>query len=255
MKGDWVISCESVVKDFVLYHNAQNSLKRRFVALFNKRYRVRKHTFRALDGVNLRVHRGEAVGLIGQNGSGKSTLLTLIAGIYPATSGHVRVRGRVIPMISLGVGFHPDLTGRENIYLNASLFGLKNTSTKLLVPEILDFAGLGEFIDEPVKTYSSGMYARLGFAVAVHLKPEILLADEILAVGDAEFQTRCLERIENLRRGGMTLIFVSHSVQQVARFCDRYVRLDHGHIAAYGPTSDLVADALERKPQSVVSRR
>lgn len=252
MKGDWVISCESVVKDFVLYHNAQNSLKRRFVALFDKRYRVHKHTFRALDGVSLRVHRGEALGLIGQNGSGKSTLLSLIAGIYPVTSGHVGLRGRVIPMISLGVGFHPDLTGLENVYLNASLFGLKNEATKALVPDILDFAGLGEFIDEPVKTYSSGMYARLGFAVAVHLKPEILLADEILAVGDAEFQTRCLERIEKLRQQGMTLVFVSHSVQQVARFCDRYVRLDHGRIVAHGPTSELLAEPVQRKPQQTV---
>ena len=251
MRRDTVISCENVSKDFELCHNPQNSLKQRFVGIFNARYRARKHLFRALDEVSLNVSRGEAVGLVGQNGSGKSTLLTLIAGIYPATSGRLQVRGRVIPMISLGVGFHPELTGIENIYLNASLFGVRNEDTARMIPDILDFAELGEFIEEPVKTYSSGMHARLGFAVAVHLQPEILLADEILSVGDAEFQTKCLSRIEQMRRQGMTLLFVSHSTQQVARFCDRYLRLDRGKVVAEGPTQEL----LETPKRAVKAQR
>lgn len=226
------IVVEHVTKDFVLQHNAQDSLKKRFIGLFHKRWRSTPHAFRAVDDVCLEVQRGEAVGLMGHNGSGKSTLLSLIAGIYPVTKGRIQTAGRLVPMIALGVGFHKELTGEENVYLNASLFGLKNREIRHLFPKICDFAGLESFIQEPVKNYSSGMHARLGFAVAVHLQPDILLADEILSVGDEEFQKRCLERIEELRRQGMTLLFVSHSAAQVRRFCDRYVRLEHGRVVA-----------------------
>lgn len=233
------ILVEHVSKDFILCHNAQDSLKKRVVGLFNKRWRAQPHRFRALEDVSLAVEPGEAVGLMGHNGSGKSTLLTLIAGIIPPTSGRIETQGRLVPMIALGVGFSGELTGEENIYLNASLFGLKNRDIRTLFPRILEFSELGEFIYEPVKNYSSGMYARLGFSVAVHLDPEIMLADEILSVGDADFQHKCLERISSLRKNGMTLLFVSHAESQVAQFCDRYVHLEHGRIIKQGSTAEL----------------
>ncbi|MGB7755384.1 MAG: ABC transporter ATP-binding protein [Salinisphaera sp.] len=238
MNEDAVV-VEHVSKDFVLQHNAQDSLKKRVIGLVNKRWRPRPHVFSALDDVSLTVRRGEALGLMGHNGSGKSTLLSLIAGIYPVSAGNIRTSGRLVPMIALGVGFHPELTGAENVYLNASLFGVKNAQTKRLFPDICEFAELGEFIHEPVKNYSSGMQARLGFAVAVHLEPEILLADEILSVGDEAFKEKCVNRIAELREGGMTLILVSHAKDQVAQFCDRFVRLDHGRVVEQGLTSEI----------------
>lgn len=241
------IVCENVTKDFVLMHNPQDSLKKRVVGLVHKRWRAKRHEFRAVDRVSFSVAQGEALGVMGSNGSGKSTLLSLIAGIYPPTSGRIRVRGRLVPMIGLGVGFSPELTGEENIYLNASLFGVKNKITRRMLRQILEFSELGEFIYEPVKTYSSGMYARLGFSVAVHLQPEILLADEILSVGDAEFQEKCLDRIEELRRNGMTMLFVSHAEGQVAQFCDRYLRIDHGCVIEQGTTKDLIKRASKNE--------
>lgn len=236
---------EHVSKDFVLQQNAQDSLKKRVIGLVHKRWRPRPHVFSALDDVSLTVRRGEALGLMGHNGSGKSTLLSLIAGIYPATAGNICIRGRLVPMIALGVGFHPELTGAENVYLNASLFGLKNWQIKRLFPEICDFAELGEFIHEPVKNYSSGMQARLGFAVSVHVEPEILLADEILSVGDEAFQEKCINRIAKLREDGLTLILVSHSRHQIARFCDHFVRLEHGRVVEQGLTSELGENEVE----------
>ena len=237
--SDAVVIAENVSKEFVLQQNAQDSLKKRVIGLVHKRWRPRPHVFSALDDVSLTVRRGEALGLMGHNGSGKSTLLSLIAGIYPATAGTIRVWGRMVPMIALGVGFHPELTGAENVYLNASLFGLKNAQTKRLFPDICDFAELGEFVSEPVKNYSSGMQARLGFAVSVHIEPEILLADEILSVGDEAFQEKCINRIAKMRESGLTLILVSHSRHQIARFCDHFVRLEHGRVVERGVTSEL----------------
>jgi len=238
---------EHVSKDFVLHHNAQDTLKKRFVGLFHKRWRPQPHIFHAVEDVSFTVARGEALGLMGHNGSGKSTLLSLIAGIYPPTAGRILTRGRLVPMIALGVGFSPELTGEENIYLNASLFGLKNRETRALFPKILEFSELGDFIYEPVKNYSSGMYARLGFSVAIHLDPEILLADEILSVGDADFQQKCLARIEEMRNGGMTLLFVSHSQDQVAQFCDRYIRMEHGKMVAAGDVANLIDSVQKQK--------
>lgn len=236
--NDYAVIVEHVSKAFVLHHNEQDSLKRRVVGLFDKRWRSQARFFQALDDVSFTVRPSEAVGLMGRNGSGKSTLLSVIAGIYPPTQGRVRTFGRLVPMIALGVGFHKELTGEENVYLNASLFGKKNDEIRRLFPKICDFAELGSFIHEPVKNYSSGMHARLAFSVAVHLDPEILLADEILSVGDQDFQARCLERIFELRRQGMTLIFVSHSPAQVRRFCDRYIRMEHGRIVEQGAVSN-----------------
>lgn len=236
---DSAVIVKNVHKEFTLTHNAQDSLKKRVVGLFHKRWRPQRRHFLALDDVSFTVKQGEALGLMGPNGSGKSTLLTLIAGIIPPSSGQIFTKGRLVPMIALGVGFSPELTGIENIYLNASLFGLKNKEIRSILSDILDFAEIGDFIYEPVKNYSSGMYIRLGFSVAVHLKPEIMLADEILSVGDKEFQRKCLTRIEHLRKKGMTLLLVSHDDSQVAQFCDRYVQLENGAIVNQGFTSEL----------------
>ncbi len=185
-------------------------------------------TISALTGVSFEVGRGEAFGLIGGNGSGKSTLLKVVAGILKPTAGRVAVSGRVSALIELGAGFHPELSGRENVFINAAVLGLERAEVERRFDSIVDFAGLGDFIDEPVKNYSSGMYVRLGFAVAVHTDPDVLLVDEVLAVGDEAFAHKCLRRIEeHLGRGG-TLLFVSHSLPLVEELCDRVLWLERG---------------------------
>lgn len=233
------IVCDGVTKDFLLIHNRQDSLKRRAIGLVHKRWRPSKRMFRAVDDVSFEVGRGEALGLMGPNGSGKSTLLSIITGIIPPSAGRVEVHGRAAPMIELGVGFNPELTGEENIYLNASLYGFRNRKIRELVPDIVEFSGLADFIDQPVKNYSSGMYARLGFSVAIHVEPDVLLVDEVMAVGDTEFKQKCFTRIRELRARGMTLLLVSHMESQIIDFCDRYIRMEHGKAVAQGPTSEL----------------
>lgn len=240
MNPGYAILCREVTKDFILVHNPQDSLKKRFIGLVHKRWRSTKIPFRAVENVSFQVEPGGAIGIMGPNGSGKSTLLTLLAGTIPLSSGNIEIMGRVAPMIELGVGFTPDLTGEENIYLNGSLYGFTNQQIHGLYSKIVEFSGLGDFIYEPVKNYSSGMYARLGFSVAIHVEPDVLLADEILAVGDSDFQKRCLARIRELRNAGMTLVLVSHSETQVAEFCDYYIRMQQGRIVKRGPVSELV---------------
>ncbi len=232
--GPSVVHLDRVSKQFTIVHNGVRDLKARFVGVFDRRWRARPEILDAVDGVSLSIARGEAVALMGPNGSGKSTLLQLIAGILAPTSGAVVTSGRIAPLIELGVGFHPDLTGAENVYLNASLFGLSNRETRARYDDIVRFAELEAFIDTPIKNYSSGMYMRLGFAIAVHMEPDILLADEILAVGDEAFQEKCLRRIAAMRADGMTLILVTHSTDEARRFCQRYVRMAHGRIVAEG---------------------
>ncbi|MDD3761420.1 MAG: ABC transporter ATP-binding protein [Acidithiobacillus sp.] len=221
-------------KEFVLRHNRAMGIKTKFLSLFHQSKRERRERFLALDDVSFRVAQGEALGLLGHNGSGKSTLLQIIAGILQPSAGTVTVNGRVAPLIQLGVGFNPELTGLENIFLNASLYGFLNREIKPMLEAIIDFSELSQFIDTPLKNYSSGMQMRLGFSVAVHLQPDILLADEILAVGDQDFQKKCHDRIAQMRADGMTLILVSHSPEQVERFCDQYIRLDHGRVVESG---------------------
>lgn len=196
--------------------------------------------FWALQDVSFEVAAGETVGLVGPNGVGKSTVLKLVAGIIEPTSGEVEVHGRVGALLELGAGFHPDLTGRENIYLNASVLGLSRSEIHRRLDAIVAFAELERFIDVPVKHYSSGMYLRLGFAVAVHTDPEILLIDELLAVGDAAFQRKCLERIDHLRREGVTLLFVSHDSAAVRKLCSRAIWLESGCLMRDGPTDVVV---------------
>jgi len=229
------IIVEHVSKEFILRHNRPMGLKTRFLGLFHKNKREKREHFLALDDVSFTVEQGEALGLLGHNGSGKSTLLQIIAGILQPSKGRVIANGRVAPLIQLGVGFNPELTGYENIFLNASLYGFLNKDVRKRVKHIIEFSELEHFIDTPLKNYSSGMQMRLGFAVAVNLQPDILLADEILAVGDQAFQDKCLDKIAEMRSNGMSLILVSHSQEQVDKFCDYFVKLEHGIDIGHGP--------------------
>ncbi|MBB6343219.1 ABC-2 type transport system ATP-binding protein/lipopolysaccharide transport system ATP-binding protein [Pseudomonas fluvialis] len=222
-----ILKVESLVKDFTIRHN-HGGMKHKLAGLFNPRFQERIETLRAVNDVSFTLCKGESLSLIGHNGSGKSTLLQLVSGILLPSSGSVQAFGRVAPLIELGVGFHPELTGEENIYLNASLYGLRNKETRARFNDIADFSGLGDFIDTPVKNYSSGMYMRLGFSVAVHVAPQILLADEVLAVGDQDFQDKCYQRIRHMQEDGMALILVTHSKEQGQRFCQRYLHLEKG---------------------------
>lgn len=201
--------------------------------------------FWALRDVSLRVERGEAVGVVGCNGSGKSTLLQLLCGVYPPTRGTIAVQGRIAALLELGAGFDPEFTGRENVFMNAAVLGMQRHETDARLDDIAAFADIGHFIDEPVKTYSSGMFVRLAFAVAVHTDPDILVVDEALAVGDARFQAKCMKRIKALREAGVTLFFVSHDVSSVRAVCDRAVWLDHGRVVRLGSVFDVTAHYME----------
>jgi ABC-type polysaccharide/polyol phosphate transport system ATPase subunit len=222
----------------------------------------------ALKDVSFAVHRGEAFGVIGRNGSGKSTLLKIISGILKPTSGYVRVNGRIAALIELGAGFHPEITGRENIYINGIMLGLSRKEIDQRFERIVEFAGIGEFLDQPVKTYSSGMYVRLGFAVAVHVDPEVLLIDEVLSVGDEEFSAKCVAKIQELKYRGVTLLFVTHQLDQVRKLCDRALWLDYGAAKVVGDPMRVVdaylqevsgvaaaAPAAESAPESGVARQ
>ncbi|TAJ50993.1 MAG: ABC transporter ATP-binding protein [Nevskiaceae bacterium] len=194
----------------------------------------------ALRDLNLEVKEGEVVGVIGHNGSGKSTLLKILSRITAPTTGSVRVRGRMASLLEVGTGFHPDLSGRENVFLNAAILGLRREETRRRFDDIVDFSGVGAFIDTPVRNYSSGMKVRLGFSVAAHLDPDVLLVDEVLAVGDAAFQARCLQRIEDIGASGRTILYVSHDLRSVARLSQRSVVLDHGRLVFDGRTLDAI---------------
>jgi homopolymeric O-antigen transport system ATP-binding protein len=194
------------------------------------------------------------LGVIGRNGAGKSTLLKVLTRITTPTSGRVEIRGRVGSLLEVGTGFHPELTGRENIYLNGAILGMKRREIQRKLPEMVEFSGVEAFLDTPVKRYSSGMYVRLAFSVAAHLEPEILLVDEVLAVGDAEFQARCLGRMEDFGATGRTVVFVSHNMQTVAQLCDRVILMERGRIAMDGPSADVVAHYLQTSAGAGSSR-
>ncbi|MBK8268547.1 MAG: ABC transporter ATP-binding protein [Planctomycetes bacterium] len=202
---------------------------------------LKAHEFYAIEDLNFHVAHGEALAIIGPNGAGKSTTLKLLAGIMPPTRGTLRTSGRVSALIEVGAGFHPDLTGRENIYLNASVLGLSRTETRRKFSDIVDFAGIEPFLDTPLKRYSSGMYARLGFSVAVHTEPEVLLVDEVLSVGDRVFRAKCMDRMRSFLRKGVAIIFVSHDLTAVMGFCDRAVVLDKGRTTFTGSAIDAVS--------------
>jgi ABC-2 type transport system ATP-binding protein len=235
------IEIEDVSKRFRLYHEKFTSLKERAIH-FGK---VPFEEFWALRDIALTVEEGETVGLLGHNGSGKSTLLKCIAGILQPTSGEIRTRGRLAALLELGAGFHHDLSGRENVYLNASLLGLSRRDVDKKFDEIVGFAELESFIDNQVKFYSSGMYVRLGFAVAVNMDPDILLVDEVLAVGDESFQRKCLDKVHQFQREGRTIVFVTHSADLVRQVCDRAAVLDHGRMVMLGTAGEAVRSFRE----------
>jgi ABC-2 type transport system ATP-binding protein len=226
-----LIAAEQVSKKFASYHRKATSLKERLI----RREESTSEDFWALREVDIVVRRGETVGLVGPNGSGKSTFLKVLSGILKPTSGKVTVAGRVASLLELGAGFDGELTGRENVYLNAALLGLTRAETDAIFAKIVAFSELEEFIDNPVKHYSSGMYVRLGFSIAVHVEPDVLIIDEVLAVGDEAFQRKCIDRIEEFQLEGRTILFVSHSSDLVERLCNRAVVLDHGKVIFDGP--------------------
>jgi ABC-2 type transport system ATP-binding protein len=231
------IEVQGVSKVFKLFREKPSSLKARLISS-----RSRAEDFWALKDVTFEVAEGESLGLIGHNGSGKTTLLKVIAGILRPTEGTVRYRGRVAGLLELGAGFHPELTGRENVYLNASFLELSRKDTDRVYDAIVDFAELRDFMDNQVKFYSSGMLVRLGFAVAVHVEPDILLIDEVLAVGDEAFQAKCLGRIRGFQKEGRTIVLVTHALDTVRQVCDRAVMLDHGGLYAKGAPLDVVRE-------------
>lgn len=232
-----LVRLTQVSKHFIV--RKDNNLKDRIV-YFGRLGSAHRQDFIAVDDVSLTIEAGTTVGLMGANGSGKSTLLKLIGGIVSPSSGRIETRGRMAALLELGAGFHPDLSGRENVYLNASILGLRRDEIDKQFDDILAFSGIGDFIDTAVKFYSSGMYVRLAFAVAVHTDPDILLVDEVLAVGDEAFQRKCMDRIAQFREEGRTIILVSHSAQQVAELCDRGIVLDKGKIVFDGDTNSAI---------------
>ena len=234
-----LISCNNVSKIFYHHRNSKRLLRQYVTGLFRRR-EADDNTFYALRNVSFEVAKGESVGIVGSNGAGKSTLLSVITGLAHPDEGRVEVNGRIAALLELGSGFHHDLTGRENIRMNASLLGFTKKETEDPFDSIVDFSGVGEFIDEPLRTYSSGMVLRLAFSVAVNVNPDVLLVDEILAVGDQSFQSKCLERIRILRDAGKTLLCVSHATSLLTQFCDRAIWLDHGQVVMQGEIHEVL---------------
>lgn len=233
--NDLAIQIEQVSKLF--YKQEQRTFKEFLPALFAGKKTV--EWFWALDHIDLNIKKGESIGIIGPNGSGKSTLLKLIAGVSKPTQGKLEIHGRVAPLIELGAGFHPELTGKENVYLNGVILGMKRKEIDQKYKDIVNFAGIWDYIDQPIKHYSSGMYMRLAFAIAVHVNPEILIVDEILAVGDDAFQKKCFAKMEEFKKNGVTIIFVSHNLSQIRNFCDRTAYIKFGKLIADGETKQV----------------
>ena len=234
------IEVENVWKTFRIFQDRNTTLKQALI----RRKQEAFEEFWALRDVSFHVPSGSSFGIIGANGAGKSTMLKVLAHILVPDKGVVRPYGRVSALLELGAGFHPELTGRENVFLNGNVLGMSTATLKQKLPEIIEFSGLEAFIDQPVKTYSSGMFARLGFSVAVAVEPDILLVDEVLAVGDEQFQRRSAEKMAQMRSGGRTVVLVSHGLGQIQQLCDRAVWLDHGVVKASGATEDVVNQYL-----------
>jgi ABC-2 type transport system ATP-binding protein len=236
------IEIDGVTKTFRLYREKPTSLKERML----KFRRLKYEHFTALKDIRLDIEAGTTVGLLGHNGSGKSTLLKCIAGILQPTSGVVRTTGRMAALLELGAGFHPELSGRENVYLNGSILGLKRAEVDRVFDDIVGFAELESFIDTPVKHYSSGMYIRLGFAVAINVNPEILLVDEVLSVGDESFQRKCIDKVKTFQAEGRTIVVVTHAADLVRQMCNKAAALDHGVMFACGEPNQVIREFRER---------
>ena len=235
------IIVKNVYKHFKYIYNKPNTLKERLAFL----HKTKKTYHEVLNDVSLTVKKGESVALIGVNGSGKSTLLKLMTKIIYPNKGNITVNGKLTSLLELGAGFHPDFTGRENIYFNASIFGLTRAEIDARIDDIIEFSELGDFINTPVRTYSSGMYMRLAFSVAINVNAEILLIDEILAVGDAHFQEKCFDKLMELKKSGMTIVIVSHSLNQVKKLCDRGIWINKGKIELDGKIAHVCDEYLK----------
>lgn len=233
------IEFQNVVQKFRRIRERRDTVREVFAKLVRRRQQL--EVFEAVKQVSFLISQGEMVGLIGRNGSGKSTILKIVAGVYAPSEGAVKVHGTIAPLIELGAGFHHELTGRENILINGLLLGLTKRQIREREESIIEFAELGDFIDSPVKQYSSGMYMRLAFSVATAVDPDILIIDEILSVGDAGFQAKCFDRIERFRAAGKTILFVSHSMDNVRKFCDRVMLIHGGRLVEDGPPDRVIA--------------
>jgi ABC-type polysaccharide/polyol phosphate transport system ATPase subunit len=246
------IQFEDVVQRFRVIQERHDTLREAFAKI--RKRRTTYHEFEAVKHVSFQISKGEVVGIIGRNGSGKSTILKLVAGVYAPTSGRVEVNGSIAPLIELGAGFHHELTGRENILLNGLLLGLSKRQVQEREAKIIEFAELGEFIDSPIKQYSSGMYMRLAFSVATEVDPDILIVDEILGVGDGGFREKCFERIRQFRNSGKTILMVSHDMGTMSSFCSRLLLIHHGKIVEHGEPSRVVAryEELLANPEPVM---
>ena len=240
--NDYAIEVINVTKKFKIYYDKANTLKEHM--LFWKRNKSEE--FVALKDINVKIKKGETVGLIGVNGSGKSTLLKLMTKIIYPTTGKVITHGKLTSLLELGAGFHQDFTGRENIYFNAAIFGLTKEEIDKRLEDIIEFSELGEFIDNPVRTYSSGMYMRLAFSIAINVDAEILLNDEILAVGDQHFQEKCFKKLEELKNSDKTIVIVSHSLEQIENLCTRAIWIYEGKVEMDAPPKEVIPKYLEK---------
>lgn len=241
-KKGYSIIVKNVTKTFNVYLDKSNTIKESLLSLFS---RNKKEKRIVLDDISLKIKKGEAVALIGTNGSGKSTLLKLMTKIIYPNKGKIETHGKLTSLLELGAGFHMDFSGRDNIYFNASIFGLTKQEIDKRLEQIIEFSELGDYIDNPVRTYSSGMFMRLAFSVAINVDADILLVDEILSVGDQHFQEKCLNKMKELRREGKTMVFVTHSMDQVKMLCDRAVWICDGKIKEDGDASEVVEKYLE----------
>jgi len=240
-----VIIFENVSKSYTLYHSLTGGYKNFLFHLPKWVKSFKDSNFEALRDISFEVYNGETFGIIGRNGAGKSTTLGLIAAVLKPTKGKVTVKKRISSLLELGAGFHPDLSGRENIILNGVIMGLSRSEISMKLNEIIDFSELGNFIDQPTRVYSSGMLARLGFSVIAHLDPEVLLIDEVLAVGDIQFQKKCLDKMENFKKNEVTIVFVSHSMMDVERICDRAAWIDNHSIKLLGKPQEVISSYLK----------
>jgi ABC-type polysaccharide/polyol phosphate transport system ATPase subunit len=236
--GEKAIEVIDVWKMFRLYQAKSAMLKEAFINLF--RGGDKYEEFWALQGISFSVRKGESIGIIGRNGAGKSTIFKLISGVLLPDKGEIFVTGRISPLIELEAGLHPELTGLENIYLNGAIYGMNRDEVDEKLDEIIDFSGLGQFIRSPIRTYSSGMHARLGFSLAINVDADILLIDEVLAVGDVEFQQQCFDKIKQLEHRGITIVYVSHNLKSVVNLCERVIWLDRGKIEMIGEPRGVV---------------
>jgi len=235
-----VIEFKNVTKRYPLYHHIGSGIKELIFSPKRAWNLLKGRSYLAIEDINFQVKKGESVALIGRNGAGKSTSLGLVAGVLKPTSGSVRVTGRVASMLELGGGFHPELTGRENIKLNAVLLGLRRKELKERIDKIIEFSELGEFIDEPIRVYSSGMLAKLGFSVISQVDPDILIIDEVLAVGDIAFQKKCIKTINEFKSKGVTILFVSHNIADVKKICDRVIWIENHRLREIGDSEKIL---------------